>query len=72
MINRVVHKFDGTIHSVLHTAVAYSAVSGGYSLFYWLLINSVISAHPMGQNLSGAIHPNETQRHFTPRNYGSL
>lgn len=50
-----------------HTAAAYSAVSGGYSLFPWLLTKPVISAHPTAQSPRGPIHPNETQRHFTPK-----
>lgn len=52
---------------IVHTAEAYSAVLGGYSLFPWLLIKPVISAHPMGQRPRGPIHPNATQRHFTPK-----
>lgn len=52
---------------VAHTAVAYSTVFGGYSLFPWLLINSVILAHPTGQSPRGPIYPNETQKHFTPK-----
>lgn len=51
---------------IAHTAAAYSAVSGGYSLFPWLFIKPVISAHPIGQRPRGPIHPNATQRHFTP------
>lgn len=62
------------LHTVLHTytAVACSAVSGGCSLFPWMLINSVISAYPVGQNLRGPIQPNETQKHFTPSDCSSL
>lgn len=57
----------GSTLCVAHTAVAYSAIFGGYGLFPWLLIHSVISAHPTGQNPRGPIHPNETQRHCTPK-----
>lgn len=68
IINRVGHKFDATYPlRCTHTAVAYSTVFGGYSLFPWLLINSVILAHPTGQSPRGPIYPNETQRHFTPK-----
>lgn len=67
IINRVGHKLDGAELLVLHTRLSLTHRVLGATVCASGCPPMGISAHPTGQDPRGSIHPDETQRFFTPK-----
>lgn len=67
IINRVGHKLDGAELLEVHTRLSLNHRVLGATVCASGCPPTGISAHPTGQDPSGSIHRDETQRFFTPK-----